>query len=155
MTIKLQTTKTQEKTHPRKLYKYKLFSWQRLFSNFVDLIKILPGGIYFKLIWCFFLFFFCSPVTFVLQTEEISYFLCNMRKFRTSSAISHWRCSGKFQSLYNKVAGPETCLFIKKKLQHWHFPMKFTKLLRTPILKNICKRMLLVLLLYSNQIQQI
>ena len=146
MTIKLQTTKMQEKTHPRKLYKYKLLLWQRLFSNFADLIKILPYGIYFKLIGCL----FCSPVTFAKQTEESSYFLYNL-VFRSS----HWWCSGKFQSLQNKVAGPETCLFIKKRLQHWRFPMKFAKFLRTPILKNICKQMLLVLRLYSSQIQQI
>ena len=31
----------------------------------------------------------------------------------------------------------------KKRLQHKCFPVKFTKLLRTPILKNICKRLVL------------
>ena len=33
--------------------------------------------------------------------------------------------------------------FIKKGLQHSYFLAKFTKFLRTPILKNICKRLLL------------
>ena len=33
--------------------------------------------------------------------------------------------------------------FFKKRLQHKCFPVKFEKLLRTPILKNICKRLLL------------
>ena len=32
--------------------------------------------------------------------------------------------------------------FFKKRLQHKCFPVKFEKLLRTPILKNICKRLL-------------
>ena len=31
--------------------------------------------------------------------------------------------------------------FVKKGLQHRYFPVKFTKFLRTPILKNICKRL--------------
>ena len=35
------------------------------------------------------------------------------------------------------------CNFIKKKLQHKCFPVKFTKVLRAPILKNICEGLLL------------
>ena len=37
----------------------------------------------------------------------------------------------------------QACNFIKKRLQHSYFPVKFTKFLRTPILKNICQRLLL------------
>ena len=33
--------------------------------------------------------------------------------------------------------------FIKKRLQQWCFPLKFAKSLRTPILKNICQRLIL------------
>ena len=33
--------------------------------------------------------------------------------------------------------------FIKKRLQHMCFPVNIAKFLRTPILKNICKRLLL------------
>ena len=46
-------------------------------------------------------------------------------------------------SLFNKVAGLETCSFSKKRLQHRCFPVNIVKLLRAPILKNICKRLLL------------
>ena len=72
---------------------------------------------------------------------------------------SHWRCSVKkmcsgqyrkfhrkapmLESLFNNVAAPQSCNFIKKILQHWRFPMKFAKFLRTPITKNICQRLLL------------
>ena len=35
--------------------------------------------------------------------------------------------------------------FIKQRLQHRCFPVKFTKCLRTPILKKICERLLLCL----------
>ena len=39
----------------------------------------------------------------------------------------------------------KTCNFIKKRSQHRCFPVKFKKFLRTPILKNIFERLLLVL----------
>ena len=75
-----------------------------------------------------------------------------------SSHSSHQSCSVKkvllkfrkslrktpvLESLLNKAAGLQACNFIKKRLQHRYFPVKFAKLLRTPILKNICKRLLL------------
>ena len=41
------------------------------------------------------------------------------------------------ESLFNNVAG------FQEILQHGCFPMKFAKFLRTPILKNICERLLL------------
>ena len=47
------------------------------------------------------------------------------------------------ESLFNKVAGPRTRNFIKKRLQHKYFPVKFEKFLRTSILKNIFGRLLL------------
>ena len=43
------------------------------------------------------------------------------------------------ESLFNKVACPEGCNFIKKRLENRHFPVKFAKILRTPILKIILK----------------
>ena len=49
------------------------------------------------------------------------------------------------ESLFNKVVNKLIKLinFIKKRLQHRCFPVKCMKFLRTPILKNICKRLLL------------
>ena len=47
------------------------------------------------------------------------------------------------ESLLDKVAGSQACNFIKKRLQQRCFPMKFAEFLRTPILKNICKQLLL------------
>ena len=43
------------------------------------------------------------------------------------------------ESLFNKVAWK----FIKKRLQHRCFPVNISKFVRTPILKNICERILL------------
>ena len=45
------------------------------------------------------------------------------------------------ESLFDKVAGPQDCDFIKKRIQHRCFQMKFAKFLRTPVLKNICKHL--------------
>ena len=42
------------------------------------------------------------------------------------------------ESLFNKIVG-----FNKKMLQHRCFPVKFAKFLKVPILKNICKGLLL------------
>ena len=47
------------------------------------------------------------------------------------------------ESLLNKVEGLRACSFIKKRLQHRWFAVKFTKFLRTPIFRNIRERLLL------------
>ena len=49
----------------------------------------------------------------------------------------HWKTS-VLESLFNKPSGLKACNFIKKRLQYRCLPLKFAKLLRTPILKNIC-----------------
>ena len=43
----------------------------------------------------------------------------------------------------SKNTGLQPCNFIKKRLQHRCFPVKFVKFLRTAILKYICERLLL------------
>ena len=48
-----------------------------------------------------------------------------------------------FVSLFNKAAALHACNFTIKRVQHRHFPVKFVKFVRTPILKNICERLLL------------
>ena len=62
-------------------------------------------------------------------------------------------CSWKFHefhrktyvldSLFSKAAGLQACNFTKKRLQKRCFPVKFAKFLRTRILKDICKRLVL------------
>ena len=47
------------------------------------------------------------------------------------------------ESLSNNAAGLQACNFIKKRLLHRCFPVKYMEFLRTPILKNICDPMLL------------
>ena len=49
--------------------------------------------------------------------------------------------------LFDKVAGLNVCNFIKKRLQHKCFPVKFAKCLRITILENICERLFLYLFL--------
>ena len=55
------------------------------------------------------------------------------------------------ESLFNKVAGFQVCNFIKKSLQHRCFPVKFTKFIRPPILKNFYERLLLKKITFSVQ----
>ena len=45
--------------------------------------------------------------------------------------------------LFNKVAGLQTCNFIKKRLQHRRFLVNIEKLFRITFWKNICERLLL------------
>ena len=51
------------------------------------------------------------------------------------------------ESLFNEITGLQACNFIKKRLQHRCFPMKFAKFSRTLILKNMCERLLLYFLI--------
>ena len=46
-------------------------------------------------------------------------------------------------NLFYEVAGLQLASFFKKRVQHKCFPVKYGKILRTPILKNICKRLFL------------
>ena len=59
--------------------------------------------------------------------------------------ISHRRCSIEKDILKNfeNFTGKhmKACNFIKKRLQHRCFSVKFAKSLSTPILKNICERL--------------
>ena len=80
-------------------------------------------------------------------------------KWLSISRSNHRRCSVKkcykkfrkfhrktsmLESLFNKVPCLQVCNFIKKRLQHRCFPVKFAKFLRTPILKSICERLLCI-----------
>ena len=47
------------------------------------------------------------------------------------------------ESLFNIIAVLKVCNLIKKQLQHSCFPVNITKFSRTPILKNMCQRLLL------------
>ena len=48
------------------------------------------------------------------------------------------------ESLFNNVSDLYACNFIKKRPQHICFPVSIEKFVRTPILKNICERLLLL-----------
>ena len=61
------------------------------------------------------------------------------------------------ESLFNKVVGLQPCRFTEKRLQHRCFPVHIANFLTTSannicffVLKNICKRVLLINLLLNN-----
>ena len=60
--------------------------------------------------------------------------------FKKSEATKK-SCSERFRKYHRKTLALGTCNFIKKR--HWCFSVKFAKFLRTPSLKNSCKRLLL------------
>ena len=106
-----------------------------------------------QIITCFFLK--CLKVS-LAKTE----FLKLIVKYETSFRSSHRRCSTLFSKiskfslevpvlefLVNKVAGLKACNFIERRLQHRCFPVHIAKFLRKPILKNICERLFLELVL--------
>ena len=73
-------------------------------------------------------FFFVAPLPLSYRHGKF----CTSSSVRSSETAS--RCSVKFrkfqlESLFNKVAGLKVCGFIKKRLQHRCFPMKFAKFL--------------------------
>ena len=97
--------------------------------------------------------------------KYMKYIISLSKKFETISGFSaatfsykyrssHWRCSVKKCSLklskfHRKPSVLESLLsrvavfnFVKKRLQHRRFPMKFANFLRIPTLKNICERLL-------------
>ena len=79
------------------------------------------------------------------------------RNFSTTFRSSHPRCfikkaflkhfvvfKGKhlcWRLFFNKVAGHQSCNFIKKRLQHRYFLVNIGKCIRRPILKNISERL--------------
>ena len=55
------------------------------------------------------------------------------------------------RDFFKQSRRPSVCKLFRKRLQNRFFPMKFGKLLRTPILKNICKQLLLEVV-YKNAV---
>ena len=58
------------------------------------------------------------------------------------------------ESLFNKAAGLQGFNFIKKKFRQGCFPVNIAKFLKTPILRNIWKWLLLTMLSYNPQSSQ-
>ena len=78
---------------------------------------------------------FCvNPSLTILEAAAGGVLLLKFCKFHRKTPV--------LESLFNKVSGRQACIFIKKRLQHRYFPVKFAKVLTTPLLKNISKRLL-------------
>ena len=56
--------------------------------------------------------------------------------------------------LFNKVSNLKACNFIKKRLQRRCFHVIIARFLRVPILKNICERLLLQMIIWKNLISR-
>ena len=64
---------------------------------------------------------------------------------KSSFFLSFAKFAGKhcWNLFCNEVAGLRPATLLKRRLQHRYFPVNIAKLLRTPILKNICERLFL------------
>ena len=76
------------------------------------------------------------------QSREVFYKKLSLKISQYSQKNTCW-------SLFIKVAGLQACNFIKKRLQWRCFPANIVDFSKTPILKNICKRLLLHLTLHK------
>ena len=54
------------------------------------------------------------------------------------------------ESLFDKASALQPS-FIKERLQHRCFPENIAKFLKTPVLKNICERLLLLIVIFSRE----
>ena len=90
-------------------------------------------------------------LVFVSNPESYSETKQKFQKFRSShrKCSVKTRCSQKFRKFYRKIPALESLLqLIKKRLQHKCF--HFAKFLKTPILKNICDRVLVEVIVRSH-----
>ena len=55
------------------------------------------------------------------------------------------------ESLFDKVAVIQPSNFKKERLQHRCFPVNIANFLKTPILKNICEWLLLLIVIFSQE----
>ena len=55
------------------------------------------------------------------------------------------------ESLFDKVAVIQPSNFNKERLQHRCFPVNIANFLKTPILKNICEWLLLLIVIFSQE----
>ena len=55
------------------------------------------------------------------------------------------------ESLFDKVAVLQLSNVVKERFQHKCFPVNIAKFLKTPFLKNICERLLLLIVIFSQE----
>ena len=90
--------------------------------------------------------FFKNDVLEPCQTSMMELLFESQSAF-TCSKFNNWntgtRCEICLQLTATAERRYQACNFIKKRLQHRCVPVNIATLLRTPILKNICERLLL------------
>ena len=91
--------------------------------------------------WPLFIILHESDKSFLLHSFTFSR-RCFVKKiFLKISEYSQGTCVWVLR--FNKISGHQTCVFIKKSIQHKCFLENVAKLLRASILKNICDQLLL------------
>ena len=91
----------------------------------------------------YFVDIYCDFLSNNLLNVKTSLQSCSVRKsvLKDLANFTRKHLTLVMDSLFNKKR--KRLQLIKKRLQHRCFPVKFVNFLRTPILKNICERLLL------------
>ena len=102
-----------------------------------------------------------SRIIFVVWNIEIlyrnfrsSHQWCFIKKAVLQNLFNIQRKTPVLESLFNKVAGLQPCNFIKNRLQHRCFFVNIANFFKTPILKNVCERLLLELLSMAASVRE-
>ena len=69
------------------------------------------------------------------QMQKNPHRMCSVKIYVLKNFANSTGKKPILESLFNKVAGLQACIFIKKRLQHRCFPVNIAKSLRGPILK--------------------
>ena len=79
---------------------------------------------------------------FIIDLEVLRNSRCFVKKVFLKN-FANFAGKHLWWSLFLTKSQTQGCNFIKKRLQHRWFPVKFVEFSRTPIFKNICERLLL------------
>ena len=83
----------------------------------------------------------------IFQREEVLLLFCDFYYHKPHLSWKfHWNSSSRSEDMkvsFFNIKGLRACNFIRKKLQRRHFFEKFSKFLRTQILRNVCEGLLL------------
>ena len=82
-------------------------------------------------------------VSIKVAMQRRSHRKCSVKKICSSEFRKFYWKAPVLKPLFNEVAGFRLATSLKRDSSHWCIPEKLAKFLRTPILKNMCERLIL------------
>ena len=105
---------------------------------------------------CFLIFNPFVPNALFIYPQDLTVFWC-FQGLEKGCIGNEWVKINQFKSSHQRCSvkkGVKACNFIKERLQHKCFPVKFGKFLRTIILKKICERLLPLIITFVINFEQ-